>query len=761
MFALGPADKLSREGRSITTHLLQVLCLGAVAQAAVVPAGTVLEIRLEHPVSTYASRVGSEVKAVLIAPVVHGDRTLAPAGSAVTGSLAEVRRAGLGLVRERARLRFTFDSIAYPGGAPVPIRTRVIAVDNAREQLDKDGRITGVRATGTLACRVSGVLGNIAAFDPLSFMFARTASVATLRFAESEVHFPAGTELMLEVAEAFPAALSAPPPAPRLSRSPADAQVLAEALRQLPYRTVTAGGEKPSDVTNVILNGDADAIERAFTAAGWVEADPKTARSGFRAMRAITGFEEYRAAPMSTLLLGGHRPSYEWDKGLNNFAERHHLRIFEQPLTWQGRRVWAISSTRDTGIAASRRNRNFIHLVDERIDGERAKVVNDLLFTGCVDAVELVPRPWITEEVRNGTGQQLITDRAVAMVRVNACQSPRGIPSGSVLPVHGNAVQRGVRQFFLTLRNDVLRDNLVVTGYSGLRYLLVKKPPKPEQPERTLLVDGEPYVEHPDEDEDDLAKAAWTSGLEARVREAARGFVPPQVEFSLAAGFRGFGNSRFSSQNIGLLGESIDIRNAMRGSWAISPRVTLNSHRMVSHELAYANNAFTMSLYDGANPADTHSEYGAETRRFSYNTLIHVRPPESRLRPYFAVGPALQMVRLEDSQFRKRGGVFRVGLTDFGMFGAAWDFGATPPLEGGGIFQPALEYGAGLKWHVSSRWLLRLDYREVLSSQPDFWTKSYPSLSAPEPDLQMVPGRLQRWGPLIQRAVTIGFGITL
>jgi hypothetical protein len=45
-------------------------------------------------------------------------------------------------------------------------------------------------------------------------------------------------------------------------------------------------------------------------------------------------------------------------------------------------------------------------------------------------------------------------------------------------------------------------------------------------------------------------------------------------------------------------------------------------------------------------------------------------------------------------------------------------------LEGGGIFQPGIVYGGGARYRLTPRWMIRADYRETLTSQPDFWSKS-------------------------------------
>ncbi len=60
----------------------------------------------------------------------------------------------------------------------------------------------------------------------------------------------------------------------------------------------------------------------------------------------------------------------------------------------------------------SSKQKPFIHVIDQYIDNERSKVVNDLEFTGCVQAMELVPRPWAPQDAYNSTGDRLRTDGA-------------------------------------------------------------------------------------------------------------------------------------------------------------------------------------------------------------------------------------------------------------------------------------------------------------------------------------------------------------
>ena len=116
------------------------------------------------------------------------------------------------------------------------------------------------------------------------------------------------------------------------------------------------------------------------------------------------------------LLLDEKPPDLVFQKLNNTFAQRHHLRVWKRPDTFAGKPVWVIAATHDTGIEFSEQNRTFIHKIDSQIDRERAKVVNDLLFTGRVVSVALVERPDVPQHSQNATGDVLETDGMMAVL---------------------------------------------------------------------------------------------------------------------------------------------------------------------------------------------------------------------------------------------------------------------------------------------------------------------------------------------------------
>jgi hypothetical protein len=85
--------------------------VGSHSLADPVSAGTKLEIRLQQPISSYATHKGARISGVLIAPVTEGGDMLLPLGTTVEGSVLSVRKVGIGVVHETARIQLQFDRV--------------------------------------------------------------------------------------------------------------------------------------------------------------------------------------------------------------------------------------------------------------------------------------------------------------------------------------------------------------------------------------------------------------------------------------------------------------------------------------------------------------------------------------------------------------------------------------------------------------------------------------------------------------------------
>ncbi len=463
-----PSSTLAR-----LVSLALLTCSVSLAATVELPAGRTLEVRLTRSLASFSSRKGSEVEGMIVSPVLQQGKVLVPMGSKVIGTVSEIKRVGLGLIHETARISIDFNRLVLPDGTSAAIKTQVTEIDNARESVDKAGRVNGIRSTGTIGYRANNLIAGVAMFDPISYVYVTIASARMLRFSEPEIWFPAGTELVIKLASPLDLTHVYGPPVPPLRVSAPESARLHTLLRALPYRTLTENSNKPSDLTNLVFSGSPGAVERAFTAAGWVQSDQLNTITGFLTLRSIAESQRYQSAPMSVLLLDEQRPRFTFSKSLDTFSKRHHVRVWLRSETWNGKPVLTASSTQDIGIELSRKNRTFIHTIDTNIDNERTKIVNDLIFTGCVDAAGLYARPWIPKGAHNATGEELRTDGRVAVLQLNDCLSPKNSINLQAAPdraITGNTVERGFRQGFLITRNDIYRGNLIYQGYAGTRW---------------------------------------------------------------------------------------------------------------------------------------------------------------------------------------------------------------------------------------------------------------------------------------------------
>lgn len=395
---------------------LSVLLWAAVpALALTVPAGTELQVRLKTKVSTRTSHPQDAVEAVVIAPAMAEGQFAVPAGAAVHGAVETATQSDQPDVRSVLALSFT--QLEF-GGVRLPLPARVTAVDNAREKVDGQGRIQGILASDTITGKLDEQIGKVTEKYSGLGGFLNQVKSAVLKGPDSDVTYDAGVEMTLRLtAQLVLKAPGGPGPAARLRPMPNEAALAALVDRE-PFQTVAQKPPKPSDIANLMLIGSEASVRQAFQAAGWTAASGLTKRSEFETLRALAEDRGYTEAPVSILLLEGKPPDMVFEKLTNTFAHRHHLRIWRRG-TFLGTPVWMVAATHDIGIDYSEDTSTFIHRVDPQIDAERAKVVNDLLFTGTVQSVELVDRPSVPLKFQNATGDNLETDGRIAVLALN------------------------------------------------------------------------------------------------------------------------------------------------------------------------------------------------------------------------------------------------------------------------------------------------------------------------------------------------------
>jgi hypothetical protein len=438
-----------------------------------VPAGTPLHIRLTSAVGSYASRPGSSISAVLIAPVDAGGGAVIPAGSVLKGEVTSVRRIGLGVVHERASLTLDFHSLTLPGmGDSEPVSTRMVAVDTGREEVTPGGSIRETRGTSSLGNRALHYARKALMFNVHAQLIAFAIKSVLTQVPEPEIYLPSGAELTLTLREPLRAAVLSDENDGTPRGLTADERVdLASDIARLPERT-SSKRDAPSDLINLVLIGSRDEIAASFDAAGWRQAQPYSFRSNWKSAMAIAFNSSYTNAPMSHLLVNEMPADMSWEKGFNDIYKRHHVRLWKMGETAGGQDLWIGAATRDIDVAYLRPGSFVTHKVAGAVDLERDKIVNDLAFTSCAEAVDWWDRPEMAHVSRNATGDRLETDARLAIVAFNDCRNAEASPGADALPMHGGKVQRVVRREILNFRSDLIRSNPYWRAFEEARTLV-------------------------------------------------------------------------------------------------------------------------------------------------------------------------------------------------------------------------------------------------------------------------------------------------
>ena len=438
------------------------------------PAGQTMWIRLAEPISTYTAKAGDPVHAILTQDLVCDDEIVLPMGAAIEGVVRNNRKVGFGILHETAALELEFDHATDGSGAFVVLDARVEEVENAREIVRK-GVIQGIRSSDTFQGRINSRLIHLPTWNPYSDMGLIVYKATFPIFPEPEIYYPAGTDIRLRTTSEVSCTpgMSSTESASSLTAGVGSDQ-LDELVEQLPWRVTTTKNVN-ADVLNIVFLGSEDEVKSAFREAGWRNADSVSRHSAMKSFYALLNNSGYAQQPMTTFVLNGKPEDMNWQKSLNSYDRRDHLRIWRwKPEGSSGETsegsdsVWISSSTHDTSAVLAVKYKGFVHHITADIDEERSKVIRDLNFAGCVRSVSYVSRPEMPNATHNATGDVMRTDGSVAVVTLQRCQSVEPGLNSDANSIHfkpGNYVFRYVRKQILTFRNDIWRANIIYGVY--------------------------------------------------------------------------------------------------------------------------------------------------------------------------------------------------------------------------------------------------------------------------------------------------------
>ena len=394
---------MRRRSRAVVTIVLGAAIWPITPSAA--PAGPTIDVRLKSPLGTTKSKRGDAVEAVTITSLVVNGKVIATPGCVMPGLVVEsLRPKGL---KEREVVSLEFKKLVARNNVTHAIETTVADVDNARETVDGDGRILGVApveksesGTDFLKTAAGGV------------QIMKSLMAKAVGRIPPQIDYKPGAELILRVTKAPTAAsIVCGPVPPQLPQS----EALSKVVNAQPLRTLTKTGG-PSDVTNLVFIGTREQMAAGFAAAGWSTAEALSATSGAKTFLATVAGAGYSEAPVSEQFIDGKLPDLVFQKQLNTFAERHHLRIWRAKENFNGQPVWISAATHDTAFVLSKEVKLFTHGIDPEIDFERLKIVNDLSFAGAVASHTLVARPRAPRTAQTSIGETVRTDGRAAVI---------------------------------------------------------------------------------------------------------------------------------------------------------------------------------------------------------------------------------------------------------------------------------------------------------------------------------------------------------
>lgn len=432
----------------------------APVRAAVLPNGSELEIRLSHGVGTRSSQVGDRVEAMVIAPVSEQGMVLIPAGATVAGVVERRDRLGLlGLRHTAARLDLHFTDLRLPNGDVTPVDAHVVAVETARESVRAPGAVIGIHPTASMSTGVSFVFALFFFGEPEFRIPVMAFKLLAARSPDAEITFPAGTEMRLRLKQNVE--LKPRPEAGFAVPVLATAEVadVQRILAALPEQQASNGENHPSDLVNIMIIGTRDEVERSFRAAGWHGAEHHGVLALYHMYHCGVERMGNNIAPMTHLKLSGRVQDISYQKSLDTFSKRHHIRLWEDRQSG----VWLGAAIEDVSYKVERMQ--LTHATDQHIDNERAKVVNDLAFTGCVANGALLPRASLKPSQESG--HPILTDGDIAVLQLNACREANSMPSDPQKPVHVKAIRMAV-----AVGEDLIRSNPVTIGYGMTKSML-------------------------------------------------------------------------------------------------------------------------------------------------------------------------------------------------------------------------------------------------------------------------------------------------
>lgn len=385
--------------------------VAAIAAADSLPAGTILYVRLKTPVSTASSKVDQKVTTEVVRQVFAGGKVVVPIGAQLVGAIEKLHSSSD--ASDPSLMVIHFTRLILPGEKPMALSCRLTKIENARETVEKDGTIQGVPPNSLGSTYINNAVDKLSKQYPSLGNLLGGFEKKQIGTPDTAVSYAAGADMQVTLDKPLRVTKSFPP----ASAQVLPAQVAVAVIKVLvgaPQRSSTERGT-PGDPINLVVVGNGQQIRTTFAKAGW---DIPAARKGNGISKTVQSVIQGlgdSTAPISNLYLYKRPQELAFEKVLNTFAMRHHVRFWKAPgQTVDGNPIWLGAAVHDTGYdihpgVAS-------HATSPVLDNERAKVGADLLATRLVSAEALVTPPHPLSSGYTGTGGAWHTDGKLLVI---------------------------------------------------------------------------------------------------------------------------------------------------------------------------------------------------------------------------------------------------------------------------------------------------------------------------------------------------------
>ena len=189
---------------------------------------------------------------------------------------------------------------------------------------------------------------------------------------------------------------------------------------KIPRRVSDKQGH-PGDMVNFLILGSEAAMQRVFTAAGWVKVDADVENAILHGLLESISKQSYVTMPMSQLYLFGRPQDYGWAHAepISVVKTRNHLRIWKAPFQVNGETLWVGAATHDIGLERDQRNNGITHKLDPDIDLERDYVEKTLSSTGLVAEIGYFLPDNPLKEAKTATGGSFHSNGKVLAMKLS------------------------------------------------------------------------------------------------------------------------------------------------------------------------------------------------------------------------------------------------------------------------------------------------------------------------------------------------------